>query len=287
MNFRWQFNSPLSFGILQHVWIINVPLLTIKVNKLANSNDNSPNTCRAYRIDDQQPPNTLALFREDAKRPFSYLRVPQKLPMVNLGQAEFAISRFNRPQLWFKGYTYGKAGYGKNLLHTWRCSKGHCLGRVRATPMGMVVEVTRQHNHDPYPVNVADAKKIPRPLSGLFSINLGQAAILQWWHKTPTLCFQGYTFRKETESQGLWLWICRAYYCKGRIAATPMGMVVMIRRSHNHDPNPIQLELAKLQSKTCVTVLSESINGSNVNPVRALLPKEVPGANNFQGYVVH
>ncbi len=180
-------------------------------------------------------------------------------PLENLGQAAFGYTRHLRLKLVFQGHLYIKNAKGEQGLFIWRCLRTPCPGRLVATPMGMVVGIRRPHNHAP------PSYAHPRPI---LHDNLGQAETIFSQNGTARLCFKGYSYKRRHTKNWIVCWVCTDEICNGRVKATPIGLVVELCVSHNHEPNPeriralMKISKARERSLTFVDVEKETSDPS-------------------------
>ncbi len=108
----------------------------------------------------------------------------------------------------------------------------------------------------------------------------------QFMHKERgrlVFCLRGYLYNKHCTNDHLVIWRFKRRTCRGRIAATPAGLVTEVRSLHDHEASQARVELAQVRERMNVSAQSSAFASAGQifhasitscsNEVLAILPK--------------
>ncbi len=74
-----------------------------------------------------------------------------------------------------------------------------------------------------------------------------QGQFLRTQRGRPMLCLRGYLYTKHCTNDHLVIWRCKRRTCRGRIAATPAGLVIEVRSLHDHEASQTRVDRAQVR----------------------------------------
>ncbi len=103
-----------------------------------------------------------------------------------------------------------------------------------------------------------------------------QGQFLRTERGRPMLCLRGYLYTKHSTIGHLVIWRCKRRTCRGRIAATPTGLVTEMRSLHDHEASQARVELAQARERMKESAQSSAFAnaGQIFHASMAILPKE-------------